>query len=293
MDMTGPKQVDEEGFAKFKAMYARNIRPELAGYIGVEVECFLTDAISGELAMASPWALEEFKKLQWTLPNGAKCSPMKFVGKEFFAGQLEYKTAPCSSIGALAANLAWVKCNVEETLSTLGLKALYVEYYDGPLNPVIYPEPRYLEFAATKATPARIDAMCRVAGVHSHHGVRDLDDMLAVANGVAPHTERICRLGDHTGGKRVEAFLTVISPQPRQTPQYPSWEAYFQAAVEHGFVDEPQNNWMFIRPSAAHGTVEIRTYGTTESLEEMLGMANEGIMLHAAHTRHTRRRRAH
>ena len=54
-----------------------------------------------------------------------------------------------------------------------------------------------------------------------------------------------------------------------QPTAYESSEHLFEIARAEGFTDNPRNCWKLIRISI-HGTVELRMFGVTDNLDEIL-----------------------
>ncbi len=228
-----------------------NFQKEMKGFVGIERERFLTNSDNGFVPQAENF-LSAISNSLWTY--------------ELSACQIEDRTKPFKEIkkvrDALVENDNLGK-NVAEKLS-LHLQAIEVGPEDMPLT--VYPDPRYLRIVS-KISRERLSAGCRVASIQIHFGMPDLETAIEKSNIVREYLPLLCRLGDHSQGRRL-ALYKKMAPNWKP-PQYRNVEHFFEVARQQGFSENPRNCWHLIRISI-HGTIELRMFGTTDDLEEVL-----------------------
>ena len=227
-------------------------KEEFIGYIGTERERFLRDKKSGLLLPRSALFLQSINNPLWTY--------------ELSACQVEDRTNPRknkkSIVDALRANDVAGHTVAEQ----LGLRLCTDEVAEKNMPLDIYPEKRYLEISKT-IQKAVLMAACRVAGTHIHIGVKNLGHAIRVHNNLRRHLDELCAIGDHSGGERLKLYK-LMAPN-WNPPHYHGVKHLFRVAQAEKFVDNPRNCWHLIRISI-HGTVELRMFGVTENLEEIL-----------------------
>ncbi|HAU07779.1 MAG: hypothetical protein UW46_C0004G0073 [Candidatus Yanofskybacteria bacterium GW2011_GWF1_44_227] len=233
----------------FAALF--KFRPELSGYIGIEREQFLKGD-SGIYVPESPRFLSLAMNEKWTY--------------ELSACQVESRTNPQTGLAVIKAELLANENVGNRVANQLGLELVNEEVAaeDMPLD--VYPNPRYLKIAKVISRD-RLRAACRVAGIHIHLGVRDLSHAIEVNNLLVPHLNALCDRGDHSGGERLRLYRDMA--QNWQPVVYAGPEHLFEVARANGFADNPRNCWKLIRISI-HGTVELRMFGSTNSVDEII-----------------------
>lgn len=234
-----------EFLARFKFTKSRN------GYVGVEREHFLVSP-NGELAPRSIEFLQLIDDPRWTY--------------ELSACQVESRTRPQKDLSAIKLELLENINNGERIAEKLGLRLVNQEVAHANMPLDVYPDPRYLKIVRTLPRE-RLEAACRVTGTHLHLGVKNIAHALLVYNSLIPHVAELCRLGDHSRSERLRLYKTMaIKWQP---VVYESVEHFFEIASRDGFVTNPRNCWQLIRISV-HGTVELRMFGVTDHIDEIL-----------------------
>lgn len=229
-------------------------------FIGVERECFLTDK-DGRI---QPLASEVVHSLV-----GYDTPDFNF-GYELSACQLECRVGPTPLV-SLHSKLEACDQQLVEKEASLRFKRLFVEVgpEDMPLD--VYPDPsgRYQEIVKTMPRHILL-AACRVIGTHVHIGMPDHETALKVYNYVIKKCDWLCHRGNGSFGERLDIYRIVApdcDPQP-----YADWSDFHRVAVAKGFDKDPRKCWTLIRISK-HGTIEFRMFGTTPSLERIVGWA--------------------
>lgn len=240
------KQTELADFlARFKFMKSMN------GYVGIEREHFLVSQ-TGELVPRSVEFLQFINDSRWTY--------------ELSACQVESRTRPQKDLSAMKLELLENTNNGERVAENLGLCLVNQEVGDARMSLDVYPDPRYLEIVRT-ITQERLEAACRVTGIHLHLGVKNMEHALLVYNSLIPHLEMFCRLGNHSNGERLKLYKTMAI---KWLPiVYEGVEHFFEIASRDGFVTNPRNCWQLIRISV-HGTIELRMFGATDHADEIL-----------------------
>lgn len=230
-----------------------NFRSELAGAIGVEREYFLTD----DRLMPAPRSPDFL----------AMTSANPLWTYELSACQVEHRTPPCTDLLELGKELRRAQIMGAQTARGIGLalSAMEVAPEDMPLD--IYPHNERYAKIRDRIPLEVLRAGCRVAGVHIHFGARDMAHALDMHNGALQYLEEFCAMGDHSHGERLRLYRTM-APQWKP-PHYESVEHFHAVAREQGFEDNPRNAWHLVRISR-HGTVELRMFGMTADVAEIL-----------------------
>ena len=149
----------------------------------------------------------------------------------------------------------------------MGLRLINKEVAESLSPLTIYPDPRYLEIAG-RISKEKLDAASRVTGTHIHIGTKNINQAIAINNFLVPYCETFCRMGDRSNGERLRLYKLMADnwkPFIYQDPEH-----LFQIASDEGFVENPRNCWKLIRISI-HGTVELRMFGSSENIDEILG----------------------
>ncbi len=229
---------------------------ELSGHVGTEREHFLI----GENGMYVPRSkdfLDKINDSRWTY--------------ELSACQVESRTKPQKELPAISFELAENIKNGLEIANTLGLRLVNHEVAPENMPLDVYQNSRYLKIVQHIPVET-LRAACRVTGTHLHFGVKDMDHALALYNALLPHVAEYCALGDHSSGERLRLYKTMATNW--QPPHYENAGQLFDTATAQGFVDNPRNCWHLMRISI-HGTVELRMFGITDDIEEIVGWVDE------------------
>lgn len=226
-------------------------KKRLEGCVGIEREHFLVSA-AGLPVPRSPEFLKRVRDPRWTY--------------ELSACQVEVRTRPRRDLSAINLELLENDNNGRQVAEEMGLKLLHQEVADAAMPLGVYPNPRYRRIVRN-ISKQRLRAACRVAGTHLHLGVKNISQAIALNNAAAARLDELCRLGDHSAGERLRLYKTMA--ENCRPVVYGGWEHFFETARAQGFVENPRNCWQLIRISV-HGTVELRMFGCTEHIDEVL-----------------------
>ena len=238
-----------------------NFKQRLEGFFGIEVEWGLFQC--GLPAPLSPWFIElqEQENGKWVM--------------ELPAWQVEYTTPPCSGVGEIKDHLTSAKehgSSIAEDLNAQMVACEVAPAHD--LSYVTSPKPVYDRIVA-KRPEKRWHSGCRVAGTHIHYGCRSLAHALEVHNRLVENVEHFCQIGEHQpkqGKSRLELYREMAGDC--DPPQYGSAQEWIQRAKTEGFVDSLGSCHDLIRISS-HGTVEVRCFGITLDVDEILWWVRE------------------
>lgn len=234
---------------QFKFDYQRT------GYVGIEREHFLMSPSDKPVALASEF-LARINDTRWTY--------------ELSACQVEVRTKPHQQQNGLFSDLRQeLKENYDNgkrVAQMMNVKLANCEVWSRTMPLDIYPDPRYIAIA--KNIPRNIlMAACQVAGTHIHVGMRDIDEAIVAHNKLIKHLDSLCVRGDHSKGRRLKLYKVMANNW--QPVEYRDKEHFFEVAKEQGFAENPRNCWHLIRISK-HGTVELRMFGATDDIDEII-----------------------
>ena len=249
---------NQDRFGRFMSQFKFDSSSGLL--VGIEREMFLTD-ISGNIV---PRAQEVLACLGESVGDR--------FGFELSACQLEERIGPCiwqHLEDAIYHNERIISLTEE----TLGIKRRFIEVAPANMPLDIYPHPegRYQRLAATM--PERVlSAACRVAGIHVHVGMPDHITALRVYNRVIKNCDKLCEMGDGSFGERLRLYSEVAPDY--QPIAYRDWQDFYGYMLERGLDQEPRSLWTLIRLSV-HGTIEFRTFGTTDNPHRLIYLASQ------------------
>lgn len=226
-------------------------KKELAGFIGIEREHFLIGDY-GRLVPGSKDFLDKIKDPRWTC--------------ELSACQVESRTRPQKDLSAIKLELLENDNNGRLAAGDLGLRLANIEVAPDDMPLDVYPLPRYLKIVS-RISKAELLAACQVTGTHLHLGVGNINEAIAFHNELIPYLDKLCALGDHSAGQRLARYKMMAKNW--LSPAYKDVKDLYETAVAHGFAENPKNCWHLIRISA-HGTVELRMFGVTDYLDEII-----------------------
>ncbi|OIO51559.1 hypothetical protein COY93_00625 [Candidatus Uhrbacteria bacterium CG_4_10_14_0_8_um_filter_58_22] len=260
-------------------------RPEGAGRVGVEREFFLmgpaatitgepnpgSSVVSADTACPVPWA-ERFLSAVSGGDGRGEGPAHRGWTHELSACQVEHRTdahdmSALTGLSALNNDLFGGLVLGSRTAEALGgsLEAMSVAPEGMTLE--VFPDERHTRIAA--ALPrGMLEAACRVAGVHIHLGVADIESAIRLHDLLVGHLDELMRLGDLSGGQRMELYCRMAENWRPQ--RYGSTDRLFKTAVEQGFVDNPRDCYHLIRISV-HGTVELRMFDATGNCDDIIG----------------------
>lgn len=196
---------------------------------------------------------------------------------ELFAGQIEDRTLPCESLSSLREALMANDAIMNEVAKQDGLRFDFSEVIEEnqisslEVNPF---DQRHQGIWQSISSERRLAASV-VAAVHVHLAVSE-DMAVAVLN--ACRKERIdhlVKIGDHSNGKRMVAYTTMA-----QTNGIPPTFSNFQEVMKNiGERGGEKNVWDLVRYKPSTKTIEFRMFGSTESVDEVIGYVRACLKL--------------
>lgn len=184
---------------------------------------------------------------------------------ELSACQLEWRIGPCF-VSELKEKLIEDEIILEKAEKKLVFTRSFVEVASENMPLDVYPTRRHQRIVKDLPRPVLL-AACQIIATHVHIGMPDHQRALKVYNSVIKNFDELCRLGDHSNGRRLKLYK-LMAPQCNP-PHYYSWRDFYDLAVRHGFTGDPQSCWHLIRLSI-HGTIEFRMFGATSDLDEIV-----------------------
>ncbi|MFH1315748.1 MAG: glutamate-cysteine ligase family protein [Candidatus Uhrbacteria bacterium] len=225
--------------------------PEFIGHMGIEREYFLVDE-RGLPVPRSPEFLERINDSQW--------------GYELSACQVEHRTPPLNDLDQIKKCLSTGQKHGQQVADEMGCRMVAMEVAPVGMDLSIYPhDQRYAEIADS-IPRSTLRAANRITGTHFHIGVQHLYEAVELSNQLEQHLDEMIKLGCHDP-ERLELYKTMAPNW--QPPNYKNHFNFAYTADEQGFTDNLRNCWHLIRISI-HGTVEIRCFGVTEDIEEVM-----------------------
>ncbi|MDA2922170.1 glutamate-cysteine ligase family protein [Patescibacteria group bacterium AH-259-L07] len=227
------------------------------GLIGIEQEYFLVAMhVETYRRIPIPCAtifLREMNNPKWTY--------------ELSACQVEVRTHPEEELENICAQLLQNDYRGHAVAQKLGLDLCgFMEVAPKNMLLDISPDPRHVKIAKT-ISKERLKAACRVAGTHIHIGMPDIKTAIKTANHLRTHLNYLCRLGDHSSGERLRLYKEAAKNW--EPPYYRDTDHFFEVAKKQEFADNPRDCYHLIRISI-HGTVELRMFGVTDDVEEIM-----------------------
>lgn len=228
-----------------------NFNASLTGAIGIESEYFLTNGSKMPIGK-SPAFLKLINDETWTY--------------ELSACQVEHRSTPDRATSDILKQIALGRLRGAAVAEQIGtrLKVLELAPQDMPLD--VYPHDERYSGIVASISKEELIAACRVAGTHFHIGVRNIEEAIVLHNALAENLDKFIDMGDHTNGERIQLYK--IMAKNWQPPRYESVDHLQAVAKEQGFEDKLRNCWHLIRISF-HGTVEMRMFGISDSVEEV------------------------
>jgi len=231
---------------------------------GIERERFIVDLRNDKIIPGIGRLLTSV----WDKVQGNGCSTDLF-GYELFAGQVEDRTPPCDSLEALRKALVANDNILNEAVSQFGWGFDFSEFAEEwrirelAVNPF---NERHKRIWAS-ISPERRLAASRVAAIHVHIAIGK--KLAAQALGLCDRetVNRLIKLGDHSQGKRIEAYR-IMSQSDGIPPKFSSRVELMRYIQQHG---GERNVWDLARYKPSTGTIEFRMFGTTGDIQEIIG----------------------
>jgi gamma-glutamyl:cysteine ligase YbdK (ATP-grasp superfamily) len=230
---------------------------------GVEREAFIIDSI-GRIVPAIGVLLPKVGQVAKTVNMSSE-----FFTYEMFAGQIEDRTRPCSSLEELKAALIINKEVMGKAAHLLNLSLSYAEIVaeDTIVSLEVNPFSERHQQIWRDIPHVRKVAASVVAAVHVHLSVGE-DEIVKLLNRCTKRVmDGLVDLGDHSGLQRINAYRTMaqIDGVP---PTFSSFSELMNYIASKG---GEKNVWDLVRYKPSTKTVEFRMFGTTSSNSEIIG----------------------
>lgn len=247
--------------------FRQNLKPT----IGVELELFLVDNLSGDLVAGANDILEEIGSGH---PNGEHPK----AKTELFQSTLEVITGICQNAKEAHEDLLTTLSELEPLLNKRGLIL-----YGGGTHPtakvadqVVTPNERYESFVEAIQWPTRRLLIC---GMHTHVGVPDGDTAIAVVNELRSYLPFFLALsassshfeGEDSGLASIRSKLFEAMPRAGLPPKVDEWadfELFMETMKQAACITSIREVWWDVRPHPDFGTVEVRMCDATPTARE-------------------------
>src|SRR5262245_36979527 len=240
---------------------------------GIEEEYFLVDAESKEVARHTSDAF--FKA-------AAKATAGR-ISREFLQAQIEVISSPHTEMAAARSELRKLRKTVAAVAAEHGLAILAAGTHPTALwtSAVQTQKQRYDTVMADLQMIGRRDMLC---GLHVHVELPDPDQRVDVMCRITPYLPLFLALSTsspfwqsaRTGlkGYRLAAYDELprsgVPPLFRTKDEF---EAYVEAMVRAGVIEDSSFIWWAIRPSLNHPTLELRAPDCCTLVEDSLAIA--------------------
>jgi glutamate---cysteine ligase / carboxylate-amine ligase len=235
------------------------IRPTAADFsLGIEEEYFLVDEQTYEVVPVTPDPMFARAKA-WT--NGQ-------AGREFLQAQIEVTTAPQTSVAEARSELMALRQVVAQAAHQHGLAILAAGTHPTArwLDSVQTPKARYDDVMDTLQMIGQRNMLC---GMHVHVSLPDPTQRVDVMARITPWLPLMLALSTSspfwqsrcTGlkGYRLAAYDELPrTGLPELFKTNADYEAYIQALVLSGVMEDSSHVWWAIRPSLKYPTLELR-----------------------------------
>lgn len=240
--------------------------------LGVELELQLVDARSLALRSAIAPLLGDLP------PELSDC-----VKPEFMQCYVEINSGVCRTVTELEDDLAPKLGAVEAAAARQGVRLLWAgtHPFSRWQEQRITPNERYFRLAELlRETVVRPVTF----GLHVHVGAKSGDHATRVIDRLQPHLPLLLALsanspfwqGRPTGHQSHRIELLESFPTGGLPPRLDGWNEYLtfvRQMVTAGFIDSEKELWWDVRPSAQHGTIEVRICDMPPDLSSVLGVA--------------------
>lgn len=227
--------------------------------IGIERGWFIicNGSVVPAIGELLPVLWREAKKKRWRKER---------FGWELFAGQLEERTPPASSIEELVGYLKENFELMETVCGSLGFQLIckdFVEEKDlGEL--LVNPFDKRHEKIWSRISEKRRVAASQVAAIHVHVSTNSEEAVKILSYCRREIVDRLCALGDFSCGRRLRSYkeMAQVSGEP---PVFTSFEEILNYIDEHG---GERNVWDLVRykPFSTE-TIEFRMFGATTDIK--------------------------
>ena len=230
---------------------------------GVEREAFIINSV-GQIVPAIGTLLPKVGEMA-----KAVNVPNELFTYEMFAGQIEDRTEPCSSLEELKAALTINKEVMDEAARLLNLSLSYTEIVaeDTITSLEVNPFSERHQQIWREIPHVRRVAASVVAAVHVHLSASEEEAVELLNRCRKKVVDGLVILGDHSDLRRINAYCTMaeIDGVP---PTFSSFSELMNYIVSKG---GEKNVWDLVRYKPSTRTVEFRMFGTTPSVSEIIG----------------------
>ncbi|NQU68313.1 MAG: glutamate--cysteine ligase [Candidatus Marinimicrobia bacterium] len=238
--------------------------------IGVEVELFVLDADTLELAPGAPTILNNF-------PDSLH------VKEELLDSIVEVNTKICRDVSEVREDLRTRFCEVIKVAEDNGFQLMGMGMHPRArwIDQTITDKERYLQLVDKLQWPVR---RLLISGVHVHVGVDSGEKAIAITNGLTRYIPHMIGLsantpfeyGELTGLASTRTKLFDSMPTtgiPPEMINYSQFQKFMRTLIRAKSISSIREVWWDIRPHPGFGTVEIRVYDCVSSLEEIVNLA--------------------
>lgn len=232
--------------------------------VGIERERFIVNRATRKIVPSIGLLLPEVRRVA----RRRGVSPDSFI-YEFFAGQIEDRTPPCSSMASLGESLRLNDEVIDEAANQIGLAFEFCEL--APEDRIESLEINPFDVRHSKIwdslTPERRLSGSIVAATHVHLAVTE-EHAVRILNACREDVvERLVILGDHSCGQRMVSYrkMAQITGIPPEFSSYGQLKKYIDSCGGE------KNVWDLVRYKPYTKTIEFRMFGTTSSIQEIFG----------------------
>jgi glutamate---cysteine ligase / carboxylate-amine ligase len=252
---------------------SRIFAPDDLFQFGIEEEYFLSDRDTFEVAAETPDSL-------FQAANGRTTG---HVGREFLQAQIEVATKPHCSADTARLELRQLRHSAAAAAAEHGLSILACGTH--PLaqwrESVQSPKDRYARVMDDLQMIGQRNMLC---GMHVHVEVPDPSRRVDVMSRMLPYVPLFIALstsspfwqGSATGlrGYRLAAYDELPrTGLPEQFRTGADYDAYVDAMVRSGAIQDASHLWWAIRPSLKYPTLELRAPDCCTRLEDAIAIA--------------------
>lgn len=199
-------------------------------------------------------------------------SPELF-GHELFAGQIEDRTPPCGSLDGLREALTRNDQILKKGALEHGLEFDFSEWVqDSQIGElVVNPfDQRHKGIWRAMSQEKRL-AASRVAAVQIHIATTPAQAVKLINLCNRETVAHLSEIGDHSNGQRLASYK-IVTQSDSIPPRFSSLAELLEYIARNG---GERNVWDFIRYKPSTRTIEFRMFGTTRSVEEIIGYVRE------------------
>jgi glutamate---cysteine ligase / carboxylate-amine ligase len=253
---------------------ARSFAPGEAFQFGIEEEYFLSDAVTLKVPAETPDALFQ----------AADFGSSGHIGREFLQAQIEAATEPHRDAGEARRELLALRQNSAAAAAEHGLCVLACGTHPSAAwrDAVQSPKDRYAHVMDALQMIGQRNMLC---GMHVHVEFPDPARRVDVMTRMLPYLPLFIALaasspfwqGQATGlkGYRLAAYdelpRTGLPELFRTTAAY---DAYVDAMVRSGALQDASHLWWAIRPSLKYPTLELRAPDCCTRLDDTIAIAS-------------------